>query len=307
MPIPTEDLISLSVTNFSTNIGVLPNQVINSSNNNLIDISGILSTGDLRYYPLDSNPSGYINTPSSAQSGYIPFSNGNATSTWISPVSPKWSMLRDDFIGGTNADGQVGELGWRRITLAGTPTFAYVSPTENSHHGIVSLAAPATLNQGGSFILGGSNLAPIRDLNSAGWDSYFTFKLLTTGIPMKFRIGFSNSIGAGGAVEATEGIWLRYDTDSAYNDTGYYIASRFSSSNQQSGIGIKPDTDWHTLRIWTNDTLSVNFALDNISGYVTNTNSSVAKFPVINMLGGGGSTSPTVYLDYFGFIDYCGR
>ena len=36
MPIPTEDLISLSVTNFSTNIGVLPNQVINSSNNNLI-------------------------------------------------------------------------------------------------------------------------------------------------------------------------------------------------------------------------------------------------------------------------------
>jgi hypothetical protein len=311
MSLESEDTINLTVTETNNEISVNPNApVTNITNNNIFggDPNSI-STGnaDLRYYPLNSNPSTYQNLQSGIQSGYYQLNNGNATASWISPISPKWCILRDDFIGGTNADGQVGELGWRRITLAGSPAFAYISPSENNHHGIISLTPPATLNQGGSLILGGSSLAPLRNFDSIGWDSYFAFKLNVTGIPMKFRLGFSNAIGAGGATEASEGTWLRYDTDASYNDTGYYFVSRSSSSNQHTPIGVKPDTEWHTLRMWTNDNVSINYSFDNISGLIPNRNTSAAKFPVLNMMGGGGAVSPVAYLDYFGFMGYCGR
>lgn len=307
MPIPTEDLISLSVTNFSTNIGVLPNQVINSSDSNSIDISGILNSGDLRYYPLSSNPSGYQSLQSGIPSGYIQFNNGNTTASWISPISPNWCILREDFIGGTNSDGQRGELGWRGFSIGGTATFTYVSPTDDYHQGILSLTSSATSNIGGSIALGGAGVAPLRNFNLCGWESYFVFKLMTTGIPIKLRIGFSKDVAAGGSVETNQGTWLRYDSESPYFDTGYYFVSRFGGGNEQYPVGIKPDTDWHTLRMWSPDNTYINFQFDTLSGSILNRNDSASKFPVINLMGGGGSTSPVVHVDYFGFMGYCGR
>lgn len=237
--------------------------------------------------------------PATSQSGYSPVSAGTSLK-WVSSIDPNTIEIRDDFIGGTNTAGQVGQLGWTTTNIVGTPTFGYQASTLYPNQGIYRITSSAVSGVGGSMYTAGSFVQSTNSFNKNSWDSFFVFKLNnTTGI--RFRLGFSSAIG--NIEDSANAIWLRYDTNPVYNDTGFYYVLRNNSSNNQIPAGKPVDTSWNTLRMWSDsDTGVVKFSLNNTNtGAISKVGMlNGGKFPSMIMVADS-TSAVSCDIDYFGY------
>lgn len=128
-------------------------------------------------------------------------------------------LLKDEFVGASNASGVVGQLGWLIITIGSAPAVARVAGVTD-HPAVDSFAtnASATAGQGGSLSLSNSTSAQtFASLGSlANWDSSWVFRLQQTA-DTRMRIGYMNDLTTG---PPTSWMGLRWDTNTAeiYND-----------------------------------------------------------------------------------------
>jgi hypothetical protein len=154
-------------------------------------------------------------------------------------------VLEEDFIGGTNADGQIGMLGWRQGAISGSGSYAYIQGTLNNPGQYQTACASASGNAS-SLYVGGSALAPFIFVDASTpiqFDLRITFKLNQTTLT-RFRIGIMNDYSA---VTPGRGEYLRYDTSSG--DTNFMAVVKDGGAETASSLGVAADTNWHTLRI----------------------------------------------------------
>lgn len=286
------------IPKFTSETGITNSRIIDSGNriylgNSLsVDNSGVL----------------YFNENSGSPGNILVKNTGNNSTEYLSFISPKRVMLRDDFIGGTNADGQRGELGWRNTTIGtGTPSYSQgfsSNPNDADHFGIINVATQAASGCGGMMWLSYQNASSFSSLYSRDWDSYFVFKISTTG-----SIGFRAGFGDGSSYEPNRGFWLRYDKTGTYNDTGFMCVVRNAAVNTTSPMGILADTNWHTLRMWKYANSGyVNFSLDgsNPPVQVIHNDNNGARLALFNLVTYSGA-SVTASFDYFGFEGFTNR
>lgn len=151
------------------------------------------------------------------------------------------ATINEDFIGGTNADGSVGSLGWRLNTISGTNSTAYVAGG-TSNPGQFQFACGASSGNAGSMSLTGSAVMPLV-ISSQQFEIRITFKLNQTTLT-RFRLGLMNDQSS---VVAGRGEWMRYDTSSG--DTNFMFVVADGSGETAVSSGVAADTNWHTLRI----------------------------------------------------------
>ena len=154
------------------------------------------------------------------------------------------ATLDEDFIGGTNGDGQIGQLGWRLYSISGTNSTTYIAGT-SAHPGQFQFASGASSGNGGVVTLLGSSQMTF-EIGSAAWELRIVFKLNQTTLT-RFRLGMSNDQTA---IDGWRGEYLRYDTSNG--DTNFMFVVRDGAGGETAtSSGVAADTNWHTLRIRT--------------------------------------------------------
>lgn len=155
-------------------------------------------------------------------------------------------VLEEDFIGGNNADGQIGMLGWRQGNISGTGSYAYIAGTLD-HPGQYQSQCAASSGNASALFIGGSSLASLvlwTDPSTAiPFDLRICFKLNQTALT-KFRLGLMNDVTA---VTPGRGEYLRYDT--SVGDTNFMAVVKDGGAETAASLGVAADTNWHTLRI----------------------------------------------------------
>ena len=183
------------------------------------------------------------------------------------------SIFDEDFLGGTNTDGQAGSNGIRYGSISGTNSIAFSAGTANNP-GILQISTGASSGNAGSLYYGGSALSTYS-IGSNYWELRITFKLSQT-TATKLRIGMANDYSA---VTPGRGEYLRYDTSAG--DTNFMFVVKDGGAETATSSGVAVDTNWHTLRIRTITPGSYIYGMSlNTSGgsfssevQVTNTNS----------------------------------
>ena len=154
------------------------------------------------------------------------------------------ATLDEDFIGGTNGDGQIGTNGWRLYSISGTNSTTYITGTA-ANPGQFQFACGASSGNAGCMALLGSTQFPLS-VGSAAWEMRITFKLNQTTLT-RFRLGLNNDHTS---VDGWRGEYLRYDTSSS--DTNFMFVVRDGGGGEiATSSGVAVDTNWHTLRIRT--------------------------------------------------------
>jgi hypothetical protein len=202
--------------------------------------------------------------------------NLGAMTRVIMPVDQNIVVLEEDFIGGTNADGYIGVIGWRQSNISGSGSFAYLTGTLNNPGQYQTQCAAASGNAS-SLYVGGSSLAPflfVDPTTPIQFDLRITFKLNQTTLT-RFRLGIANDYSA---VSPGRGEYLRYDTSNS--DTNFMAVVKDGGAETASSLGVAADTNWHTLRICNTGTnLQYKMSMNTSGGAfgnevtVTNTNS----------------------------------
>lgn len=185
-------------------------------------------------------------------------------------------VLEEDFIGGTNTDGQIGMLGWRQGAISGSGSYAYITGTLNNPGQYQTACASASGNASSLFV-GGSSLTPFIFVDATTpiqFELRITFKLNQTTLT-RFRIGVMNEYSV---VSPGRGEYLRYDTSSG--DTNFMAVVKDGGAETATSLGVAADTNWHTLRIRNTGTnLQYKMSMNTSGGAfgsevtVTNTNS----------------------------------
>lgn len=221
--------------------------------------------------------------------------SGNLDINYRSYIDPEWIRIREDFVGGGNADQQRGEMGWRQTNIVGTATFG--STASSNHPGIVSITTPAVSGQGGSVSCAPGGQAPIGNNVTGPWQAYFIFQLSQTG-STNFIAGFANATDT-----PTRGTWVRYNTRPGVADTGFMFETFNSGPDTVVSSDIQADTNWHVVRMWKNYTAEsvVYFQMDTGAiKSVTQNDNSAARYPVFILKAETGS-AVSVNIDYFGY------
>jgi len=202
-------------------------------------------------------------------------------------VSQNIVTIDEDFIGGTNADGQIGVLGWRQSNISGSGSFAYLIGS-SAVLGQYQTQCAAASGNASALYLGGSALAVLATNNGTTplqFELRITFKLNQTTLT-RFRLGLTNDSAA---VAPTRGEYLRYDTSSG--DTDFMAVVRDGGAETASTLGVAVDTNWHTLRIRSTGTLNqFKFSMNTSGGAfgsevtMTNTSVGVSRY-IIGIIG----------------------
>tara|TARA_R110000868_G_scaffold177691_7_gene416705 strand:- start:2117 stop:4105 length:1989 start_codon:yes stop_codon:yes gene_type:complete len=206
--------------------------VIQSSGGNVIAHLGPRATLDLvcRYTTADTTDAAwnYINDTFNHQS---------------------YAELNEDFIGGTNADGEIGSLGWRISSISGSNSTTYIS-SSTTHPGQFQFACGATSGNAGCLALAGSHVS-VMQVSAYPFELRYTFKLNQTTLT-RFRIGLANDDSA---IVPNRSECLRYDTSLGDTNFKYVVCDGAGETATNAldvgGGALAADTNWHTLRIRT--------------------------------------------------------
>ena len=259
----------------ATNTLTLSNKTINGANNTLTvrlanDVSGTL-------------PVANGGTGATTLSGLV-LGNGTSAMTAVATnaalyaaitdlyVDQKVATINEDFIGGTNTDGQIGALGWRMYSISGTNSSTYILGSVDNP-GQFSFSCGAASGNAGTLSLLGSSVNPFV-IGNNHWELRITFKLGQT-TATRFRLGLINDQFS---VDAWRGEYLRYDT--SLGDTHFMYVVKDGGAEVAVSSGIPADTNWHTFRMRTITPASYIYGMSmNTSGgsfgsetQVTNTN-----------------------------------
>ena len=166
-------------------------------------------------------------------------------------------LVEDDFLGGTNTSGQVGQNGWNFGAIAGTNTLSQSIVAEANHYGIAKLTTGSAAAGNGIAMWLGNSAITLLNLDTTIWDMFCVFQLGQT-TATRFRAGFHNE---NASVLGSGGNFLRYDTNATYADTNFKYECRNLSTSTVVDSGIAADTNWHTLRMRSTGG-TINFSLD---------------------------------------------
>lgn len=259
------------------NAQTLTNKTISGSSNTITNVS--LTAGVTGTLPVASGGTG-----ATTLSGLV-HGNGTAAMTAVTTNAALYAAVTDlyvdhtvaimdeDFLGGTNTDGQAGTHGVRYGSISGSNSIVFISGTVDNP-GQLQLASGASSGNAGSLFFGGSSLTSYM-LGANHFEIRITFKLNQT-TATKFRLGLANDYAA---VTPGRGEYLRYDT--SLGDTNFMYVVKDGGAETATSTGIAADTNWHTLRIRTITPGSYIYGMSmNTSGgafgsetQVTNTNS----------------------------------
>lgn len=157
--------------------------------------------------------------------------------------------LVEDFIGGTNTSGEIGDKGW----LWANGTIASVI-AEANHPGILRRDTTATISTTAYLTLrAGTGIGHL--LASMMFDITWVFRLNTNDADTRMRIGLSDDP----AVDApTNAIYL----EKTLADASWFGVCRAASVESRTAALGAVDTGWHKIRIRRIDATTVGFILD---------------------------------------------
>ncbi len=151
----------------------------------------------------------------------------------------------------------VGALGWVVRAVGSAGALSYVTGTWPSI-GVLRVNTPATAAQGTGIALDQSSTALFSSVSAqAGWELRVRFKLSQT-TNTRLRVGLFPA--ANTAAAPTEGIFLRYDVNAG--DTGFLFECRTGGTPTTVASGVAADSNWHTVRIYSNTAGTIGFQLD---------------------------------------------
>ena len=281
----------------------LSNKTISGASNTITNVS--LTTGVTGTMPVANGGTG-----ATTLSGLV-LGNGTSAMTAVTTNAALYAAVTDmyvdhtvaimdeDFLGGTNTDGQAGTNGLRYGTISGSNSIAYIAGGADNP-GQIQLATGASSGNAGSLYFGGSQLTPYI-IGANHFEVRITFKLNQT-TATKLRIGLTNDFAA---VTPGRGEYLRYDT--SLGDTNFMYVVKDGGAETAVSSGIAADTNWHTLRIRTITPGSYIYGMSmNTSGgsfggetQVTNTNGvgGIARYIVVIIGNAAVAASKSFILD----------
>lgn len=166
-------------------------------------------------------------------------------------ISPNTLLLIDDFCGGNNTNGSIGELGWTITPKQGPFTCGYSFsqssfPAGNSGAlGALRATTSNILGDGGSFSLQYGSAHQFWPGNS-GWDMRWRIQLEQT-TNMILRIGFLNDNNPAYNGTPGRGFYFRYST--LASDTNWMAVKTTGSVESVTSMGVAPTTNYVMLRI----------------------------------------------------------
>ena len=200
--------------------------------------------------------------------------------------------LFDDFIGGNNSSGQIGELQWIVAASAGTTIAAQTGVA--GHPGILRIVVPATSGYYAAMYLSQS-IAPI--IPADYFDITFVFRVPTIATATAcYRVGLSFSPTLD---PPTDGLYLEKKT----GDANWFFCSRSAGADRtRTDTGIAVDTSWRKIRIWRTSAADISFKLD--AGGVTIHNVSIPTNPLTPMAFAKTNAVASAYIEADAFDMY---
>ena len=81
-------------------------------------------------------------------------------------------LVEDDYLGGTNTSGQVGQMGWNFGAIAGTNTLSQSVVAEANHYGIAKLTTGSAAAGNGIAMWLGNLSNTLQNLDTTVWDMF---------------------------------------------------------------------------------------------------------------------------------------
>ena len=220
----------------------------------------------------------------------LPFSMiafGSDYSTRQSPLYPYRNsiFLQDDFIGGTNTTGNIGQLGWS--ISAGTMA---LTASSTDHFGVYRMDTTAVINTLARVFMTLPTFTPMN----VPHNEIYVIRLNQVDANTTARFGDSDGFGAN---PPTNGIYFERLT----TDTNWFGVTRSGGTQTRVDTGVAADTNFHTFQ-FNVSSANVDFLVDN-----TLTGSSTTNIPTVGALMGffltnTAAASKTMDIDYFQII-----
>lgn len=202
-----------------------------------------------------------------------------------------WAFVRDDFMAGTAASGQIGELGWN--TTAGTVTMI---ASEAAHPGIQRIDTTAVSGTVANIALRGNYSVAGAFEASDLFDLQFLFRLNQVDANTQLRIGLPSQPTGN---PSAEGAYLEL----LGTDTNWFFVTRHAAAQTRADSGVAANTSWHWIRVRRLGSTTLGFTLDTGAEITATANlpTGGALNPTIQIVNGA-AASKTVDVDVFGLI-----
>lgn len=212
--------------------------------------------------------------------------------TWHRPYPESSVFISDEFFGPVTTT-NTGQLVWW-AALAGTAVGQIAG--QANHPGIDTLNNGATDDVSALIILTLGTTFTGHVLATDFFDITWIVKLAQTDAQTTMRVGLTN----GTVAQPVTGIYI--EKDSVTNGTEWRGVCRNAGTQTKTASSLgTTDTNWHRFRIRLLDytTDSVAFSIDGGTELKVGTNKPTIALAPFASIGKNGTTTKTMYLDYF--------
>lgn len=242
-----------SITGLGTGVATMLGSAVTGSGGSVCQTSPTLTTPTIASFTnaththTNAAGGGQLSL-TAAVTGILPIANGGTGYSDL--TSEDCLFAADDFISGSNVDGDIGLLGWRlavNSVLTGTPNSGTAYQYgEANHPGIFRIASGMVSGNSQGLFLAGSAVGPLAA--TTGLKIRVVFRLGSTAA-CAFFCGITNDFGglAGQTNSATRYLGLRCDTNDG--DTVFYAVAKNAASETKTTTAVALSTGWHNLLI----------------------------------------------------------
>lgn len=197
------------------------------------------------------------------------------------------TILRDEFIGGSNETGELGELGWSFTNGSA----AGLGVNEQGHPGCLNRTSGTTASQIASLLLGPNTVAAFRfdEFDECTW----IFRATAANTDCAYLFGIMAQSG----VTSAHALYL----ERLATDTNWFFVSRNNSAQTRTDSGVAFGTGWLKVRMRRVGASEVAFSINGGAevSITTNVPDAADTFVVAHHLTPTATTARTVYIDFF--------